>query len=422
MAPGTGITVTFSEPVTATAASFTIACASTPQPFTVGGSGTDTITLNPNTALPAATSCTVTALAAAISDVDTDDPPDHPASDFSFSFTTGSGAPGDTAPTDIALSAATVAENQPAGTPVGTLSTTDPDAGDTFTYSLVPGTGSADNGSFKIVGDALQTNASLDFEATPTLTIRVRSTDSGGLFVEKAFTITVTNVNEAPTNIALSNASIDENQPSGTPIGTLTATDPDAAQTHTFSLQAAGCGGGPFPDNSSFTIAGGVLQSAASFDFEVKASYTICVRATDSGTPALSFDKQLTITIIDVNDPPTVTPDSYTGAIGNTLAVGRRQPERPARRARRQRPARERHGRGRRSDLGRARGRDVDRRRDGDDQQHGRLHLPARARRQEPGRHLHLPRDGRHRDFRGHRHRPHRRLPRLVREQQRCRR
>ena len=45
-------------------------------------------------------------------------------------------------PTDIALSASTVAENQPAGTAVGSLSTTDPDAGNTFTYTLVAGIGS----------------------------------------------------------------------------------------------------------------------------------------------------------------------------------------------------------------------------------------------------------------------------------------
>ncbi|MBI1918641.1 MAG: hypothetical protein HYS12_28440, partial [Planctomycetes bacterium] len=43
-------------------------------------------------------------------------------------------------PTDIALSNASVAENQPTGTVVGAFSTTDPDAGDTFSYALVSGT------------------------------------------------------------------------------------------------------------------------------------------------------------------------------------------------------------------------------------------------------------------------------------------
>src|SRR5262249_52174481 len=69
---------------------------------------------------------------------------------------------GNRPPTDIALDNSSVAENKPAGTAVGNFSTTDPDVGDTFTYSLVSGTGSTDNGSFQIVGNQLQTAASFD--------------------------------------------------------------------------------------------------------------------------------------------------------------------------------------------------------------------------------------------------------------------
>jgi len=68
-------------------------------------------------------------------------------------------------PTDISLSNANVAENQPTGTTVGTLSTTDPDSGNTFTYSLVTGTGSTDNTSFTISGGTLQTAATFNYEA-----------------------------------------------------------------------------------------------------------------------------------------------------------------------------------------------------------------------------------------------------------------
>ncbi len=54
------------------------------------------------------------------------------------------------APTDITLPTATVAENLAAGAVVGTFSTTDIDSGNPFTYALVTGTGSTDNGSFTI--------------------------------------------------------------------------------------------------------------------------------------------------------------------------------------------------------------------------------------------------------------------------------
>ena len=48
---------------------------------------------------------------------------------------------GNRAPTGIALSSASVAENQPSGTTVGTLSAGDPDPGDTHSFALVPGAG-----------------------------------------------------------------------------------------------------------------------------------------------------------------------------------------------------------------------------------------------------------------------------------------
>lgn len=107
----------------------------------------------------------------------------------------------DHAPTDITLRPSSVAENQPGGTAVGTLAATDSDAGDTQTFALVPGTGSADNGSFTILGTTLRTAVSLDHETTPTQSVRVRSTDSGGLAVEKALTVTVTDADDPPVAV-----------------------------------------------------------------------------------------------------------------------------------------------------------------------------------------------------------------------------
>ncbi|MBC1242302.1 cadherin repeat domain-containing protein, partial [Nostoc sp. 2RC] len=85
--------------------------------------------------------------------------------------------------------------------------TTDPDTGNTFTYSLVAGTGSTDNSAFSIVGNQLRINSSPNFEAKNSYSIRVRTTDQGGLNFESPFTITINNVNEIPTAIALSASS-----------------------------------------------------------------------------------------------------------------------------------------------------------------------------------------------------------------------
>ena len=98
------------------------------------------------------------------------------------------------APTNITLSNSSVPEREPAGTTVGTFGTTDVDSGDSFTYTLVSGDGSADNASFTISGNTLKTAARFDYETKNSYSIRVRSTDAAGLYYEKAFTINVTYV------------------------------------------------------------------------------------------------------------------------------------------------------------------------------------------------------------------------------------
>jgi len=214
-----------------------------------------------------------------------------------WSFTTG--APANEAPTDITLSASTIPENEPAGTVVGAFTTTDPDAGDSHIYELVAGEGDGDNASFDIDDDTLITTASFDFEAKAGYSIRVRTTDAGGLTFEEIFTITVTNVNEAPTDIVLSASTINENVAPNSTIGILSTGDPDGDDSHTYTLVA----GDGSTDNTAFNIDGNALRISASPDFETKASYTIRVRTTDAG--GLTFEEVFTITVIDLNESPT---------------------------------------------------------------------------------------------------------------------
>jgi hypothetical protein len=95
------------------------------------------------------------------------------------------------APTNIALSNATVAENQPAGTLVGQLSATDPDNGGMFSFALVAGEGGTDNASFAISGSELRTARAFSFEARSQYNVRIRVTDPRGMSYEKSFAISV---------------------------------------------------------------------------------------------------------------------------------------------------------------------------------------------------------------------------------------
>ena len=200
------------------------------------------------------------------------------------------------APTALTLSASAVLENKPSGTTVGTLAGVDPDASQTLTYTLVgTSTTNPDNAKFTITGNTLKTAAIFNFESKPSYSIRVQVKDQGGLVFEKNFTITVTNINEAPTALTLSPSSVLENKAVGTEVGTLVGVDPDASQTLTYTLVDTSTTN---PDNAKFTIVGNKLKTAAVFDFEAKKSYTIRVQVKDQN--GLTFIKIFTVSVTDV--------------------------------------------------------------------------------------------------------------------------
>ena len=203
-------------------------------------------------------------------------------------------------PTNLTLSTSTVAENQVIGTVVGNLITTDPDTGDTFTYSLVTGDGATDNSLFTITNNQLKTNAVFNFETKNSYSIRVKTTDLDKLSFERQLTIGVSNVNETPTNLTLSNSTVAENKAVGTVVGNLTTTDPDTGNTFTYSL-VSGTGA---TDNSLFTIVDNQLQTNSVLNFESKNSYRIRVKTTD--LDKLSFERQLTIGVSNVNEAPVI--------------------------------------------------------------------------------------------------------------------
>ena len=199
-------------------------------------------------------------------------------------------------PTDITLSSESVAENQAAGTAVGTFSTTDADSS-TFTYTLVPGPGATGNASFGISDDVLQTDASFDFETQDTYSIRVQTDDGESVPYEEAFTITVTDVNDAPVLAAIGNQSVDE----GATLNiALSASDADVpADTLTFST-------GTLPGFCSLTDStgpSGNLQCTPGFDDAAGSPYSVTVTVTD-GNAADNDSETFNISVGDVNQAP----------------------------------------------------------------------------------------------------------------------
>ncbi len=100
------------------------------------------------------------------------------------------------APVNLALTGASVDENAANGTIIGNLTASDPDAGDTLTYSLTDNAGGrfavdATTGVLSVADGSL-----LDFETSPTQTIVSRATDANGAFVETSFVIALNNLPE----------------------------------------------------------------------------------------------------------------------------------------------------------------------------------------------------------------------------------
>ncbi|MSR53795.1 MAG: hypothetical protein EXS09_10965, partial [Gemmataceae bacterium] len=212
------------------------------------------------------------------------------------------------APSDISLSNSTVAENQASGTAVGDFSTTDVDAGNTFTYTLVSGTGDTGNASFQISGNVLQTAASFNFEAQSSYSVLVRTTDQGGLFYEEAFTIGVTNVNETPSFVTGADQNINATNSVQSVSGWATVIeDGDTTVTQGLTFNITGnTNAGLFATPPAINSFGTLTYTPNFTTGTATISVTLTDDATINGNPALtSAETTFIITISDVVAPET---------------------------------------------------------------------------------------------------------------------
>ncbi|MBW6490843.1 MAG: Omp28-related outer membrane protein [Lentimicrobium sp.] len=106
----------------------------------------------------------------------------------------------------------------------------------------------------------------------------------------------VAQMNSIPTNIILSNSTVDENLPVGTIVGTLTSIDADPNDYHTYSL-VSGVGD---TDNDSFKISNDKLKTDEMFNYETQSSYSIRVQTKDNNLG--TFSKSFIISVNNLND------------------------------------------------------------------------------------------------------------------------
>ncbi|XP_075785982.1 protocadherin Fat 4 [Pelodiscus sinensis] len=228
-----------------------------------------------------------------------------------------------------------LAENSPSGTEMLVLSATDGDLGDngTVRFSLqeaeppVTAVGPlvALRRVFRLdpVSGKLSTISQLDREEQDHYSLQVLATDLGSPPLSSVTRVNVSllDVNDnSPVFYPVQYfAHIQENEPAGSYVTTVSASDPDLGPNGTikYSISAG--------DNSRFQIQGqtGVITTKIALDREEKTAYQLQIVATDGGNLQSQNQAIVTITVLDTQDnPPVFNQGAYSFVVFENVALG----------------------------------------------------------------------------------------------------
>ncbi|XP_048189325.1 protocadherin Fat 4 [Perognathus longimembris pacificus] len=216
-------------------------------------------------------------------------------------------------------------ENAPAGTELLVVGATDGDLGDNGTvhFSLHEPEGARRAFRLDPLSGRLSTVSSLDREEQASYSLLVTAADLG----------TPPQTSVARVNVSLVDlndntpvfypvqyfAHIQENEPGGTYVTTVSASDPDLGPNGTvrYAISAG--------DRSRFQInaQSGVISTRMALDREEKTAYQLQVVATDGGNLQSPNQAIVTITVLDTQDnPPVFSQAAYSFVVFENVALG----------------------------------------------------------------------------------------------------
>ncbi|QFU17614.1 cadherin domain-containing protein [Microvirga thermotolerans] len=207
----------------------------------------------------------------------------------------------------------------------GTLSATDdstPAANLTYSFDTTQAGGGNANGLFTIVGNQLQVAAgALNFESQQTYTVYVRANDGSVNGPTQAITVTVGDVNEAPTDLTFTNQQAVQAGATGANANVVLANwvDPDAAAGFRGNKYAFLVGGNLVTTDGKFTIdeiTGQVRTNAAITAADV-GNKTLTVVAYDAANNALRYQENHTFAIAAAAN---TAPTNVRWSTGGTVA------------------------------------------------------------------------------------------------------
>nr|KAF6400970.1 FAT atypical cadherin 4 [Rousettus aegyptiacus] len=218
-----------------------------------------------------------------------------------------------------------VVENAPAGTELLVVGATDGDLGDNGTVRFSLQEAETDQRSFRLdpVSGRLSTVSSLDREEQAFYSLLVLATDLGSPPQSSVARVNVSlldlNDNSPVFYPVQYFARIQENEPGGSYITTVSATDPDLGLNGTvkYSISAG--------DRSRFQVSAqsGVISTRMALDREEKTAYQLQIVATDGGNLQSSNQAIVTITVLDTQDnPPVFSQAAYSFVVFENVALG----------------------------------------------------------------------------------------------------
>ncbi|XP_029113253.1 protocadherin gamma-C5-like isoform X5 [Scleropages formosus] len=219
-----------------------------------------------------------------------------------------------------------VLENAAVGTVIALINVRDLDSGDNGKLNLEIPQGSP----FKLKPSfdnhySLVTDKILDREVTPEYDIEIIASDFGSppLLTKKTVSVKVLDVNDnIPTFSQPSyNVYITENNPAGSSIGSVSASDIDVDKNSLLSYSIVDSTLDGVATKSHFYInsENGTIYSMHSFDYEKTKVFHIVVQAKDHGSPSLSSNVTVHVFILDQNDnvPAVIYPFAVMGSVSH---------------------------------------------------------------------------------------------------------
>ena len=220
-----------------------------------------------------------------------------------------------------------ISESLAVGEQVVAVTASDKDTGSNgrVFYHIVGGDPSSEFG-IGLKNGSIYVNKPLDYERITSYRLNVVAMDGGRLPKSQSVivAITILNENDSPPEFVPQeyDAFVAENTPSGEPVVTVTAIDPDhLINTHiTYDITN--------PQHKRFFAidpVSGEVTSKIVFDFEVQQLYEVLIMASDGGNPALQSQTpgKLRVHITSVNEfTPKFTKSVYDVSVAENAPVG----------------------------------------------------------------------------------------------------